>query len=122
MKIAVSFKYACNGLKVCLKTQANFRTHLLAATVAVATGAALHISVMQWLALMFCISMVLAAELLNTAVEKLCDHITPAHHPQIKIIKDLAAAAVLVTALGSLVTGLLIFVPAIIHLINTLSA
>lgn len=118
MKIAASFKYAYNGLKVCFKTQLSFRIHGLAATGVVGAGAALQINAVQWLALIWCISMVLAAELMNTAIEKLCDHITPSHHPQIKIIKDLAAAGVLVIVLGSLTIGLVIFIPAIVDFIN----
>lgn len=119
MKITASFKYALNGLKVCFKTQLNFRLQLLAAAIAIGAAVVLHINVLQWLAVLLCIAMVLAAELLNTAVEEMCDHVSPSHHPQIKIIKDLAAAGVLVIALGSLAIGLFIFIPAIVHFINT---
>lgn len=119
VKLLKSFKYAAHGLKFCFKTQQNFRIHLLAAVTAVIGGVCLHIDQVQWIIITICISTVLAAELMNTAVEKICDHINPSHHPQIKVIKDVAAGAVLVIAIMSLVTGLLIIVPAIFNRINS---
>jgi len=119
VKLLKSFKYATSGLKFCFKTQQNFRIHLLAASIAVVAGVCLHINLLQWTALTICISMVLVTELMNTAVEKICDHINPFYHPQIKTIKDMAAGAVLVIAIMSLVMGLLIFIPAILNSINS---
>ena len=62
--------------------------------------------------------LVLGLELLNTAVEHLCDTITKDFHPAIKIIKDASAAAVLIVAAGSVVTGIMIFLPKIINLLK----
>jgi diacylglycerol kinase len=119
VKILKSFSYASSGLIFCFKTQQNFRINLLAAIIAVIAGICLHINQLQWIAVTICISAVLAAELMNTAVEKICGHVNPSYHPQIKIIKDMAAGAVLIIALMSMVTGLLIFIPALLNYINS---
>ncbi|HQY11677.1 MAG TPA: diacylglycerol kinase family protein [Ferruginibacter sp.] len=119
VKLLKPFKYAISGLLFCFKTQQNFKVHLLLATITLVAGACLQISQWQWIVISFCISMVLAAELFNSAIEKICDHVNPAYHPQIKIIKDMAAGAVLVVALMSIVTGLLVFIPAILNYINS---
>lgn len=119
VKLLKSFKYAASGLKFCFKTQQNFRVQLLAGTIAVMAGIFLQISRLQWIAILICISMVLTTELMNSAIEKICDHINPFYHPQIKNIKDMAAGASLVIALMSIVTGLLIFIPALLNYINS---
>ena len=71
---------------------------------------------MEWLVVVLCITVVLTLEMINTAIEKLCDVVQPDYHPQIKIIKDIAAGAVLIAALGSIIIGAIIFVPKIIAL------
>jgi diacylglycerol kinase len=72
----------------------------------------------EWLFVVGCCVLVLSLELLNTAIENLCDIVTEEYHPIIKIVKDSAAAAVLITATGSVVTGLIIFSPKLIHLLK----
>ena len=72
-----------------------------------------HISPAEWTITGASIAIVLSAEMLNTAIEKLCDLVQPEVHPQIKIIKDLAAAAVLWLSIGSAIAGLVIFLPKI---------
>lgn len=119
VKLVRSFRYAASGILGCFKTQPNFRIHILAATAAVITGAGLQINHLKWIIVTICISMVLVTELLNTAMEKICDHVNPSHHPQIKIIKDMAAGAVLVVAVMSIITAALIFIPACIHYLTS---
>lgn len=114
IRLIRSFRYAASGILVCFKTQPNFRIHVLAATAAVIAGAGLQINRLQWSIITICISMVLLTELLNTAIEKICDHVNPSHHPQVKIIKDMAAGAVLVAAVMSIIAGALIFIPAVL--------
>ena len=69
---------------------------------------------MEWIAIGFCIAFVIAMEMLNTALEKLCDVVHQEVHPGIKKVKDIAAGAVLISAIFSLITGLIIFLPKII--------
>jgi len=118
MKILRSFGFACSGLKYCITTQVNFRIHLLLASMALSVGFVLGISTAEWLAVSICIGLVLILEMVNTSIEKLCDMVQQYFHPRIKIIKDIAAGAVLVSALVSLCTGLLVFLPRIIYLIK----
>ena len=60
--------------------------------------------------------LVLSLELMNTAIEKICDLITKDIHPVIKVVKDISAAAVLIAAIGSLFTGAIIFLPKLLNL------
>ena len=106
-----SFRYAFRGLSDLFRGQPNARIHLLAAILAVALGFYCHISRMEWIALSICISLVLALEALNTALEYLTDLVSPEFHPLAGKAKDIAAAAVLLAAAGAVVVGLLIFIP-----------
>lgn len=110
MRLIKSFGFAINGIKLCSK-EPNFKIHLLLALLATMLGFLLHISNMEWLAVLICITLVLAFEMLNTAIEQLCNLISPAFNPVIKIIKDVSAAAVLVVALMAAICGVVIFLP-----------
>jgi diacylglycerol kinase len=116
MKILKSFQYAFNGLRICLSSEINFRIHVVAAIGAAAAGIWLQISRAEWLALLLCTALVVSLEMMNTAIETLCNFITLSHHTKIEKIKDVAAGAVLVAGLISLVCGIIIFVPKLIIL------
>lgn len=120
MKVLKSFAFAWNGLKVCVVTQTNFKIHLFFAAVAVLLGINFHISVMEWIAVAICIAVVLITEMLNTAIEKLCDVVHKEIHPGIKSVKDISAGAVLVAAVISFVIGAVIFLPKILVFIKSL--
>lgn len=107
----LSFGYALNGWRILLKSEPNAVLHVIAAVVAIALGFWLKITPTEWIFVSSAIVLVFAAELFNTALEALCDFVEPERHPQIKKIKDLSAGAVLVVAIGALVTGLIIFIP-----------
>lgn len=108
-----SFVYAFNGFKVMLREEHNSRIHLVAAILAIAMGIILKINWPEWVFLSIVIGAVFTAELFNSAIEQLCDHLSPEQNVRIKKIKDLSAAAVLVSAIVALVTGCLIFLPRI---------
>ncbi|MEO5888692.1 MAG: diacylglycerol kinase family protein [Ferruginibacter sp.] len=118
MKLMRSFVYAWQGIQYCFKTQLNFRIHLIVLTIVTIAGFYLKISRTEWLLIIGCSMLVLALELINTALEQLCDVVTKTIHPSIKIIKDTSAAAVLVCAAGSVITGILIFLPKITGLLK----
>jgi diacylglycerol kinase len=120
MKLIRSFGYALHGMRYAYKTQLNFRIHLVFLVLVCVAGFAFAISSTEWLLVIICSTAVLAFELMNTAIEHLCDAILKDFHPGIKIIKDVSAAAVLLTAIGSIVIGGIIFLPKIIFLIKTL--
>ena len=108
-----SFRFAFAGLIDFFLAENNARVHTAATVAVIVCGFLFNISNTEWLAVIIVTAMVWSAELFNTVVEKLMDHITPGHHPQVKIIKDVSAAAVLVTAIAALVAGLIIFIPKI---------
>ncbi len=114
MKILKSFSYAWAGIKNCFLSEPNFRIHTVAAIVVIIFSAMLKISTAEWIAVCFCIALVVSMEMINTAIEKLCDAVRKEIHPAIKKVKDIAAGAVLVSAVFSLVTGCIIFLPKII--------
>lgn len=111
-----SFSFALKGLASALKTERNFKIQLVCAVLVVLSGFIFSISASEWLAVTICIGMVLFAELMNTAIEKLLDFIHPGLHPKIGEIKDISAAAVLILATASLIVALIIFVPKLISL------
>lgn len=106
-----SFTYAWSGVKLLFQSEHNTIIHLVLTILAVILGVVFHISRAEWMALIIVISMVWTAELLNTAIEKTMDFISKERLPQIKLIKDLAAAAVLVAAIAAVMVGGLIFIP-----------
>jgi diacylglycerol kinase len=106
-----SFTYAWDGIKAVMRTEHNTWIHLGLTVAAIALGFVLHISKGEFIALILVMTMVWVAEIFNTAIEKTMDFISRERHPQIKLIKDLAAAAVLVTAFSALITGAIIFIP-----------
>lgn len=120
MKHKNTFIHAAAGISHTFRKEANFRIHVLVMALVMALAVVLHISATEWLFVAGCCMLVLTMELMNTAIENLCDLVTGEYHPLIKIIKDVAAAAVLVSAAGSIVTGTIIFLPKIIHYIKYL--
>lgn len=106
-----SFYDAFRGIASAFRTERNLRVHLIAAIVVIAAGFYVQISTHEWLLIVLCIGMVTGFELLNTAIEQLCNHVTPQRHPAIQLIKDISAAAVLLVSISSAVIGLIIFLP-----------
>jgi diacylglycerol kinase (ATP) len=106
-----SFRYAWCGLKKCATKEQNLCFHLVAAVLVVAVGAAFGITRPEWMLVVLCIGMVVAAELVNTAIESVVNLVSPERHPLAAQAKDVAAAAVLVCAVAAAIVGLIIFVP-----------
>ena len=101
-----------------IQSQSNPKIHLLAAMVAILGGWFLAISTVEWCIVILCITSVLGAESLNSAIEYLTDLASPEFHPLAKKTKDAAAAGVLWVAIGALLVGLVIFLPKIFALIQ----
>ena len=113
-----SFTYAFAGLKVLFKEEHNARIHLFATVCVIVAGILFKISLLEWVAVAFAIGLVFSFEIMNTSVENIADFICPERDDRIKRIKDLAAAAVLVSAITATVVGLLVFVPKILELFS----
>ena len=110
-KRIASFGFAVNGIIQAVKSQPNFRIHLLIMALVVFAGFYLNISLWEWTCVIFAIGLVLVAELFNTAIETLTDLVSPDYHEKAGKTKDYAAGAVLVAAITAAVIGLVIFIP-----------
>lgn len=107
----LSFKYAFDGLIAALKEEPNLKLHLLAGIIVLLLSFFLKISKQDFITLILVIGFVIAIELTNTAIEAVVDAFTDKQHPGAKLAKDISAGAVLVSALTSIVVGLIIFLP-----------
>jgi diacylglycerol kinase (ATP) len=116
-----SFGYAFEGIFYLVRTQRNAQIHCAAALAVIIAGLFFGIERSDWLALAGMITLVLAAEGVNTAIEAVVDLASPQHHPLAKIAKDVAAGTVLLTAFGSITVGLIIFLPRLWALVLALA-
>lgn len=110
-----SMHYAIDGLVHTLFHERNFRTHILCLALVTLIGLFYQLSTYEWLAITLISTMVLMAEMFNTAIENTLDWLEPNHHEVVKIVKDICAGAVLVTAIGAIIIAILIFTPKFIH-------
>ena len=106
-----SFGHAFRGWGYVLKTQHNAWIHAVVATLVFVTAFWLELPPRDWAILILTVTMVFAAEFINTAIEAVVDLASPAHHPLAKVGKDVGAAAVLIAALAAVLIGLLILGP-----------
>ena len=104
-----SFACAIQGIAQAFRQESNLRLHFAAAALAVAAGFVFKLSAGEWALLLLTITLVIFAELINTALEANVDLATQKHWPEAKLAKDAAAGAVLLTALNAILIGLLIF-------------
>jgi diacylglycerol kinase (ATP) len=114
-KFFLSFAFAWNGIKTAFSEQQNVRFHFVATVVTVAAGIYFDITAGEWLALILIIALVIVTELINTAIEGLVDLVSPQRNPLAGKIKDIAAGAVLISALAAIVTGTIIFAKYIVN-------
>ncbi len=106
-----AFRYAFNGLWLFLQNETNGKIQTAIALLVVVAGFIFKISSTEWMILLLFIGLVIALEMINSAIEKICDLVEPDQHPVIKIVKDLSAGAVLWISLISVIAGLTIFIP-----------
>lgn len=103
--------YARNGLKLIYKNERNFRIDLAVALLVVLAGVFFQITHFEWISISLVISIVFVSEVMNSAIEALCDTVSQDFKVNIKYAKDVSAGAVLVSAIVSVITGGIIFLP-----------
>lgn len=113
-----SFRNAFMGIGNFFKAEKNSRIHLVISILVIVLGFLLDISSFSWVALILTITLVWALEMINTSIEKLSDFIQPERNEQIRLVKDISAGAVLISALASIFIGLLIFLPPLIAVVQ----
>jgi diacylglycerol kinase len=118
-KFIAGFGYAFAGLWYALRTQLNIRVHITIAILAIALGIVLRISALEFALIFVAITGVFIAEMFNTVFEICVDLASPEYHPLAKIAKDVAAGAVLLSAMLAVVIGLFVFGPHLWSLIRT---
>ncbi len=106
-----SFPFAFRGLTDLFKTENNFQIHASVAIAIVIAGFIFRLSALEWVLIVICIGLVMTAEAFNTVAEKLVNMISPGKSKEAGLIKDLAAGAVLMASMTSVIVGLIIFIP-----------
>lgn len=114
-----SFKYALQGIKVELKGERNLKIHIIMMILVIIAGLILKISIAEWGICIILFGLVISAELFNTAIETTVDIAMPERNEKAKKAKDVSAGAVFIISLASAIIGLIIFIPKIINLINS---
>lgn len=104
-----SFQYAFEGFKPVLKGQKNMHIHILAAVVVVCAGLYFDITLAEWLAITCVIGFVWVCEFFNSAIETLANVVSPDFNKHIKQVKDISAAAVLISAITAVIVGVIVF-------------
>jgi len=113
----VSFGHAFDGFIHTVKTQPNFRFHLIASICVFLLGIYFSISIIEWLVLIFTINMVIVAEMINTSIESMVDLITEERRENARVAKDVSAGMVLVSSVLAVFIGGFVFVPKIISVL-----
>jgi diacylglycerol kinase len=110
-----SLGYALKGLEYALISERNMRIHLVATVLVLILGYCFQLTNTEWALIIFAVSLVWAAEIVNTSLEELVDLVSP--EPDVKAgrAKNLAAGAVLVAAINAVIIGVLVFFPHILH-------
>lgn len=106
-----SVKYALNGILIMIKSQHNAWIHALATIIVCVISFYFGLTKSEWCWIVLAIILVWITEMLNTAIEFLADAVSPNYHPLIGQAKDVAAGAVLISAIGSIIIGMIIIVP-----------
>ncbi len=112
-----SFAAAFTGIKTVFANERNFRTHLCIAILAVVACFFFKVTTTEWLIVLLFIAIILCMETINTSIEYVCDYVSPEYQPLIKKVKDVAAGAVMLGAIISVIAGCIIFIPYLLELI-----
>ena len=113
-KFLNSFVFAVRGIKSVFASETNMKVHVGISVLVLLMGFLFHISTIEWLICILCVGLVFCSEMFNTAIETIVDLVSPQRNPLAGKAKDIAAGAVLVTAVISVVIGIVIFLPKLV--------
>lgn len=119
-RLKKSFGYALKGIDDVVSNEPNMKIHVSVAILVVIMAFLLKVSLMEWIILVLLIGAVLAAETINTTIENLIDMYTKEYNEKAKVVKDTAAGTVLILAITAAIIGLMIFIPKIILVLESL--
>lgn len=117
-KLLKSFTYAVEGINYALKSDQNLLVHLIIAALVIVASIIFDVTPFEMGLLGLTILLVIATEMINTAIEKMVDLITREHRMEAKVAKDVSSGMVLITAIGSIIIGVLVFAPHILRLLK----
>ncbi len=112
-----AFGYALKGLRFFFSKEDHAKVHAIAGLIAVLLGFILKVTIYEWLVIILCIAIVLSAEAINSALEKLTDIASPEFSEKAGAVKDIAAGAVFIVSVAAAIAGAIIFLPKIIAFI-----
>lgn len=115
-KKGIGLEFAWRGIMEAIKLEKNFRIHLIVMSVVIILGFIFKLEAFEWIFIILAIQFVLVTELLNSIFERVLDYLNMDYHPQIKIMKDMSAGVVLLSAICSIIIGLIVFIPKFILL------
>lgn len=110
-RLIKSFGFAIKGIRLVFASEANIQIHLVVSALVIICGFIFNISTTEWLLCLLCMGVVMGLEMMNTAIEKFVDLVSPEKNPLAGKVKDIAAGAVLIAVMYSVIIGLVIFVP-----------
>ena len=113
-KFLNSFKYAMTGILSAFKTERNMKIHVMIMFLVILFGFLFQLNRNEWLHCITWFTIVIGAEMINTAIETTIDLVMPHFHEKAKLAKDISAGVVLITAIGAIITGFIIFLPKIV--------
>ena len=113
-KLSKSFRYAFEGIFTCIRHERNMKIHCVMAVLVVIGGFVLHISQIEWFICLILFGLVMSLEMVNTAIEATVVLVTQERKPLAKKAKDVAAGAVLISAIMAAIIGCIIFIPKLI--------
>lgn len=111
-----SFVYAWEGIVSFFRSEHNAQIHLAITFLVLVLSVTLGVNKWEAIAVVFSIAIVWVTEMVNTAIEKTIDFVSLEKHPQIKLVKDIAAGAVLIASVAAVIVGLFIFIPKLLAL------
>jgi undecaprenol kinase len=117
-RLLKSFSYALVGIKTAIKSERNMQIHFVSSVLAIGASFYFSITRLEWIFILLAIGGMFALELINTAIERLVDLVTEEYHPLAKQAKDLAAGAVFIYAILSVIIGIVIFSPYLPNLLK----
>ena len=109
-----SFSFAINGVFEFFRKERNAKIHLVAAVLVIVAGFYFRVNNIEWILIVIMIVSVFVAEMVNSSIESLCNHLHPGRHEKIKLVKDLSAGAVLIASIAAVIVAAIIFLPKIL--------
>lgn len=117
-KFLYSLKNALNGIRELTQHERNIQIHLILFTLVIILGFIFSITLQEWTIILLISAVVISLEAINTAIEKICDYITPKDDKHIKQIKDISAGAVLIASILAATIGIILFLPYILQVLS----